>query len=76
MDHFTTTLDPELMADNIKSLIIQLNQRIDHHGIEMKNLIQTRRDLQNICSHEFESDGRDHINNYEKCTICGFTRKN
>lgn len=69
-------IDPELMSKNIKDLIIQLNYRIDNHGIEMKNLIQTRRDLQNICKHQFKPDGRDHVNIYETCTICGFTQKN
>lgn len=65
----------ERLNEHIAGLIQEINTRIADLDIQGKSLIQARASLQNICRHEFEADGRAHNNIFEKCRICGLTRK-
>lgn len=64
-------MSPELITPLITEISIQL-ARLE---IEQEKLMNARAALQEVCKHQFESIGSDHNYQYEKCTICGLTRK-
>lgn len=63
------------LDEHIAGLIKGINEKIKNLDTQGKSLVQTRASLQNICKHQFEPDGRTQNNSYEKCRICGFSRK-
>lgn len=63
------------MNEHIQSLIIAVNSQIELHEERVKSLVQVRAALQNVCKHEFQIEGRDHVYVYEKCIVCGLSRK-
>lgn len=67
-------LDPELMADMIKTSVFRIDRELEEHEKRMKELMKRKSALQVICEHKFEPDGRTHTRIFEKCTICGFNR--
>jgi hypothetical protein len=69
------TIDPDLMNDQIKCLITQINQELTKTEKRERSLRAAKLCLQAVCNHEFAPDGHTHGGQYETCHICGFTQR-
>jgi len=59
----------------LKNTLTELKKLKNEHLQIVHKYDSAIKALQNCCEHQFEPDGHDSHNSYEKCVICGLQRE-